>query len=76
MGPDPQKALLRWQEISTSLLISRERGQHPPPQGTVLGALAGRLGQANCCKGHHRHRRTLACCIVPLDEQRLITQAR
>lgn len=34
---------------------------------------AGRLGQVNCFKGHHRHWRTFACCIVPLDEHCLIT---
>ena len=70
-------------EASTSLLISRERCQYPPPEDsapvyrrgreTTVTRPAGRLGQVNCFKGHHHHQRTFACCIVPLNEHCLIT---
>lgn len=70
-------------EASNSLLISREQCQYPPPEDSApvyrrrrektVTRLVGRLGQVNCFKGHHRHWRTFACCIVPLNEHCLIT---
>lgn len=70
-------------EARTSLLISREWCEYPPLEDSApvyrygrektVTRPAGRLGQINCFKGHHRHWQTLACCIVPLDEHCLIT---
>lgn len=78
-----RKPYFQLAEASSSPSISREWCQYPPPEDSApvsrcsrektVTQPAGRLGQDNCCQGHHCHWRSSACCIVPLCEHCLIT---